>query len=515
MKKSEFFLIFLFAVIVVLPIFLNIQNTFPRLDTDYDAVLPLYQYVGAFVRSNHTLPAVIPFIGKGIPLFGDPINGIYNPLLLVPLIYFDINISIRITIFFIIFLSGLAQFIFLRKLKIPKVISTWGAMLYMTSGVLIAAVAAGHITEKFLTLPIIPLFLLHALNSQVKFKKYLYMSLSVSYAIYSGDLYMSWFFFIFIFSLETLFFIQFPKIRKKRLFYTTMVPLLSVLFSLPVLYPFYTVVLPIMRRPTIIDPFLGSIHALFFPLQFLIPFQVNFYDRPFFQKHLGFYYNWYEYYGFLGLFPIIFLKNFLKVIANKYTRRSIYLLAIGSLYLASAYFYSPFHWLFMIWNNNAVFRVPQRIVIPITPVVILIFCIFASSWRKKSSLYIIFFTSLLWTLIIDWHTFSYTFIPLPKGEAVLVKKFASIDVKKIPVVDFVGKTQYFLSVESIPIINYYYAWVNKSTPTVVTNKGIIILKNLQKERPRYILASRKISFSDIGYSIVYADGMNAIWEIKQ
>lgn len=512
MKKSEVLILFLFALLFSLPLFFTVFSTFPRLDSDYDAVLPVYQYIGNFIRLNHTLPSTIPFVGAGIPVIGDPISGIYNPLLLIPIIFFNVNVSIRLTIFFVIFFSGLSQFIFLRKFKISKFLSFWGAMIFMTSGVLVAAVAAGHITEKFLTLPAIPLFLLAALKNQVSFKKSLFISLILSYALYSGDLYMAWFFSIFIFFLETYFFVKQRKFRLRRIIYFLTIPLFACIFSLPTLYPFLTHVLPIMKRPTLINPFLGSIHALFFPLQFLIPFQVNFYDRPFFQKHIGFYYNWYEYYAFLGFFPVIFFKNSRKIIANTYFQMCLVLFIIGGLYLACAFFYSPFHWLFVAWNNNAVFRVPQRIAIPLTPVVIFACCLLANTWKNKATLFFICFASLLWTFAIGWYTFFYTFVSLPKEEKTFIDVFSNIDKDRKPVVDFVGKTQFFLSEKNISVTNYYYAWVDKKTPTFSSDKGELYMDVLQKGNSLYVLTPRKISLEKIGYKNMYSDGKNIIWQ---
>lgn len=511
MRKNEILIIFLFALFFCLPIFLSIHNTFPRLDSDYDAVLPIYQYIGSFIRTHHAFPSSIPFVGTGITIIGDPANGILNPLLFFPLIFFDINISIRLTVLFVIFFSGLAMLYLLKKEKLSNYISYWGAFLYMTSGALIASIAAGHITEKFLVYPIYPLFFLTSLDGKMSIKKACIIGLLIAVGVYSGDLYSVWFCMILLFSIQLFYTLYNRDMWWKRILFIICVNICFLFFASPKLYFFLKDVLPIMRRHADISPFLGSIHAWFLPLQFLTPFQVSFYDRPFFQRHIGFYFNWYEYFGFLGFFPIIFFKNIQGLLKNKKIVLLLFLIFVGCLYLASAFFYSPFHWLFTYIKFVDVFRVPQRIVGPLSSIVVLLFCLIASKWKNKKTQLPLLMASILATVACGWYIFSYTFVPVHKEEIAFANEVARIDTTHAPVVNF-ATSQYLLTERDIPIINYYYAWVPKNTPLLASEKGIPNIKKIVELNPKYILSQNTTSFGEFGYKQVYKESSRSIWE---
>jgi len=512
LKKGEVIFLFLFALLFCLPIFLTTGSTFPRLDSDFDAELPIYQYIGQYIRINHSLPSSIPFVSSGIPFLGNPINGFFNPLIAIPLILFNINIAIRITFFLVVFTSGLTMFWVLKNIKIKENIQYFGSILYMTSGGLIATIAAGHITEKLLIFPIIPIFFFFITSPKLSFNKMLLTSILISFTVFSGDLYMTWFFFIFLFSATIWWIFREKEEKLKRLTYflTTFPIFLFVTF--PVLYPFFVKVLPEMYRPTEINPFIGSIHTIFLPLQFLMPLQVNFYDRPFFERLFGFHYNWYEYYGFVGFFSVVFFKNIGKVIKDERFRLLLVLLLVGSLYLSSKYVYSPFHYIFEFIKSTDVFRVPQRIVVPLTSIIVMLVAILASSWKRQFSLNVLFTLSIIWTFSIGWFTFSNTFVPIHKENLIFAKKVAEIDSKKLAVVNFGATNQIFLTERNIPILNYYYAWIPKSAPRFITLNGKIDLDVTKKIRPAFILSGHKIDITNFGYTLTYQQGNKQIWQ---
>ncbi|HEX7041976.1 MAG TPA: hypothetical protein VF189_01890 [Patescibacteria group bacterium] len=509
--RKVFVALLLFDILFCLPFFLNISTTFPRLYSDYDAILPIYQYIGTYFRLHHAFPSIIPFVAGGIPILGDPVTGIFNPLTTLPLIFFDVNISIRITFFLVILFSGITMYFFLQKIKVSKVLQYWGSFLYMSSGIIVACISAGHITEKFLSIPLIPLLFLLELDKEVTIKKTFFVGLVIAATIYCGDIYGTWFFFIFLFLIEGFYFFKYSNFRFKRIISFLGVGIIFLIFSSPLIYPFVTNVLPIMRRPTYVNPFLGSIHFFLLPLQFIMPLQINFYDRPFFQRHLGFYYNWYEYYGFLGFFPIFFFKNIKKVLRDVRIQLLLILILAGSLYLSSGFIYSPFHWIFTFWKGSNVFRVPQRIVIPLTPVVIALFCLLAMKWKKKVSLYTILSLSILWTVGVGWFTFSQTFVPQNQELLNFVNKFAKIDTDHAEVANFLPFTQYYITENGIPIHNYYYAWVPKTTLQIDTHEGAIYKDAIVKAKIKYILSTDKKNFSDMGYKKVMKYKEYIVW----
>lgn len=507
--KKTIFILFLWTVIICLPFLLNSLTTLPRLDSDYDWFLALYGYLGAYVRHFHAFPTSIPFIGSGISVIGDPLNGILNPLLFIPVVLLPINIAVRVIIFLVIFFAGFSMYYFLKSITVTKLLQYFGALLYMTSGSVIAAISAGHITEKFLSIPFIPLFLKILFDKKTSMRKNCLLGFCIAAVMYSGDFYMAWFLYIFLLSIAIYRFIQEKSfLRTKEVAFTI---LFSLLFASPKLYALYILVLPVMVRYFPVEPFRGSIHAFLLPLQFLVPLQVTFYDKPFFQKHLGFYYNWYEYYGFIGIFCFIFFKNIKKVLRQDTVLMMSFLIVIGSLYLASAFWYSPFHWLFIFWHGPTVFRVPQRIIVPLTPVVIGLLCILGSTWNNKKTLILICIASLFFNVSIAWLTFSHTFISIPGNEQKIARSFANVYKKGDKVVVLAPKMLFFLTEQGVSILNFYYGWTTRGSATFLSENGHISLNLVLNSKPNYIFATTE-NFSSSDYTNYLHKDTITVWK---
>lgn len=510
MKKIEITIFFFFSLLFVFPIFLHIKSTFPRLDSDYNAVLGIYEYIGNFVRVHHSIPSIVPFVGKGISVVGDPLNAIFDPFFSLPIIFFGINMGIRIAIFINAWLSMITMLLFLKKLQVKQYLQYLGSIAYGTSGVFTASVAAGHITEKFLTYPLIPLFFMLSMQKKMTIRILVGIGMIFATTVYCGDLYALWFFGIFLIVIRSFFFFQ-EKINLKELIYICVPGALAIVFASPKLFFFTHDVLPIMQRTNIVNPFLGSINAMFFPLQFLIPFQVNFYDRPFFQRIFGFYYNWYEYYAFIGILPIFFLKNIKLVFTNTYTKLFIISLFVGAFYVANNYWYSPFHYIFLFVKPIDVFRVPQRIAIPLTGAVIALICMCANTWKNKSTVFALMSVTIFWTISIGWFTFSRTFVPISKNELQFTSLVRKIDVQKHPVLLVDAGSEYLLSKVNIPVANYYYGWVPRKTPIVFIDNHMLNKKVIYQNKTQFILASTKYSFKDIGYMQLGKVNNEIVW----
>ncbi|HYK08744.1 MAG TPA: hypothetical protein VEW42_04580, partial [Candidatus Eisenbacteria bacterium] len=181
------------------------------------------------------------------------------------------------------------------------------------------------------------------------------------------------------------------------------------------------------------------------------------------------------------------------------------------LYVASAYFYSPFHWIFVLWKIH-IFRVPQRIVIPLTSVVITLFVLCAHVWKRKKTLYVICIASLVWTWSVGWFTFSYTFVVPKKSDREFAKLVAKIDSSHSPVINIGTIPNFYLTQENIPILNYYYAWVPKNTPTFTYEDGKIHKEVVAKVRPLYVLVPLSTSLEDIEYSLSFHNNKYALWK---
>jgi len=510
MKRIEIATIFIFSLVFCLPIFFKISQTFPRLDSDYNAVLGIYEYIGQYVRAHFVIPSIIPFVTTGIPVIGDPLNAILDPFFSIPIILFGVNAGLRLTILINALLSGIGMFVFLKSLRTSKFMQFAGSLLYLSSGPFIASVSAGHITEKFLAYPLIPIFFMLAIKEKLGSKSSIGLSILLGAAIYFGDFYMVWFLVLFLLVIRG-YYVCIQKKFLEEVVNVVSIFIYSLAFVSPKLYFFVRDVLPIMQRTNIVNPFLGSIHFFLFPLQFLVPFQVNFYDRPFFQRHLGFYYNWYEYYAFIGLLPVVFLKNIKGIFKDKYVKIFAILLFVGALYLANGYWYSPFHYLFLLVKQVDVFRVPQRVVIPLTSITIALLCLCADTWRNKRFVYGIFTISIFWTFSIGWLAFFRTFVPISQDEIIFTNIVERINSKHAAVLIVDAGSEYLLSKKGIPVINYYYGWVPRNTPIIFTKEGQLQKDVIAKTEAKYILSTKNYTFDDLGYQEIGGNKNEIVW----
>jgi len=274
------------------------------------------------------------------------------------------------------------------------------------------------------------------------------------------------------------------------------------LFSSPKLYFVIHDALPVFERTFKSNPQEGSIHIWWTILPFIIPFKVSFYDRPFFQNTIGFFFNWYEYYAFLS--PVPFLL-FIPVIKKMKKDPVFFFLfsffCTGLLYISLAYPYSPFYWLFEFIPQLSILRVPQRMYLPLSSVIILLFCLAAQNWKNKTILYIILLSSLTWTGIASLDALKFGFEQPRTKEQALVKWLRNYDKGKYFVYDALCCNQRFLVEERIPILNFYAGWIPKGTPSF--SKTYL---------PTYVLSKHTDDFSLYGYEKIYQTDAGSIWK---
>ena len=506
--KKYILILFSWSIVLCLPMIINAGNTFPRLDSDYDSNLSIYQYIVSFIWRYHSFPWQIPILNGGISVLGDPLNGFLNPLLGISLIALGINYGVRLSILLTCFASGLSMFCLLICMRVKKIISLWSALLYMSGGAFVAAVASGHI-EKYLVYPLVPLVLLFGIHQKLNKKHIVGLGFVFAGAVYSGDLYAVWFFFLLHIAIRA--FYLFRTKTLLQLYYFLFPLLIFVFLASPKLYFFSRDVLPIMQRFSSINPYKGSLHFFLFPLPFIMPLGVWFWDRPFFQKHLVFYFNWYEYFAFITPLPFIFLLALKKVWKKEEIKISVVLLFVGMFYFSLAYPYSPFFWLFHLTPLAAFIRVPQRIVLPMTSVLIFLLAMCLQTWIDKKILSKttvgLLVLTLVWTLFVDWNIISKTFVKIPQEEISFAQKVAFYNPSRAPVTNLSAASQYLLVKNSMPIANFYYGWVPKTTLFSKTNEA-----NLSGQI--IVLSPKNMLLETKGYKAVYRDSKNIIWQKK-
>ncbi len=431
-------------------VFLATQGQTFRLDSDYDSNFPIISYVVDTIRHEKRFPLVNPYVATGISTLGDPLSGAtYLPYLL-PMLLFGVPHGWWMVIWLHALIAGIFMWLWLRELVGQKALAIWGGLLYMGSGAFSARVAAGHI-EKVLSYPWYPLFVMLILKKSTLRSSFLIGGV-LGVVFLTGDVYGMLF--------MAIFYVVIGIIRGIRGIGATTISFVVV--SSVKLIPFFVDVVPVMRRFSEFDPSIGSIHAWFTWIPFVVPLGVVFYDRPSMQHFFGFWYNWYEYYAFIGL-PILFLIWLPKILKKETTRILLVLLAVGLLYVARGYWYSMWYGLagVLTW-----FRTPQRMYEALTSIVValIVLSLAHSPFRMKRGLLTIM---LLTTFIVSGYQMTKGF-ELPRlTEERFAKELREKQKGEVSITTKVCCMQLFLVREKIRIINYYYGWLPK---TVWTNQ---------------------------------------------
>lgn len=287
----------------------------------------------------------------------------------------------------------------------------------MGAGTFAARVAAGHI-EKVLSFPWYPLFLLFLLRKQS-----IAVGAVMGIVFLTGDVYGLLFMMIF--------YGVFGVIRGIREIRGIGVVIMTfVIVAAVKLVPFIREVMPVMERYSTFDAARGSIPVWLSWLPFVMPWGVEFYDRAILQRLFGFWYNWYEYYAFIGL-PVVFLVWLPRITKRREVKILLILFAVGIAYAARGVVYSPWYGLapLLEW-----FRAPQRMYGPLTSIVIALIVL---SLRKNTPR-VFLWGMLLVTFLISGYQMTRAFEPPRTSD-----------------------TQFDRIREKVRIIDYYYGWIPK------------------------------------------------------
>lgn len=412
-----FWTLVLVSTLYVGAVFLAVRGKTFRWDSDYDSNLPIIAYVVDTVRSEHRFPLWNPYVGRtGISVLGDPLSAVTYPAYLLPMLLFGVPQGLWVVIWLHAFLSGL----FMARLLRGSRLRLWGALLYMGAGAFAARVAAGHI-EKILSYPWYPLALSFLLRKQTA-----RAGVALGIVVLTGDWYGLLFLLLFAAALRVV-----GEVRRMG----EMLAFCLATAAVKVV-PFIREVLPVMERFHSFDPTRGSIPVWLAWLPFLMPFGVSFYDRPALQRALGLWYNWYEYYAFIGA-PMVFLLFLPRVVWRRDVRVLLMLLAVGIAYVGRGYAVSP---LFGLSPLLSPFRVPQRMYAALTSVVVALVVRCAEKAVGRSSFGLLrqapLGVFLLATFLVSGYQMMHGFRP-PKPCC----------------------TQLLRMREKVPMLEYYYGWI--------------------------------------------------------
>ncbi|MDO8451660.1 MAG: hypothetical protein Q7S76_02215 [bacterium] len=516
--KGFLFLFFIFTI----PAFFLTRSLQLRLDTDYDAHLPIYEYFTESLKKGHGVPTWNPYVGTGIPVFGDPQTGIYNPVMILPSLVLGVDAGMWISILFCFLFSGISMWFFLSVVAASRPLRFWAAALYMFASGLFSKVAAGQV-EHFFSFVLLPLFYLALLRSSGRRKDGMLTGLILGLFLLFGDVYP-------VLYLSILFFVhtavRFMRTRQfgQTVGYVGSTYLVFFVVILPKLVPFVFTVLPIFDRYYQVRPKAGSIHLLFSIIPYVVPFQTSFYDRPFFRNLFGFEFNWHEYYAFISPLPFLFLGKVQRVLATRMGTTLAGLIFTGFLYASLGYAYSPFYWIIKYVPFLGEFRAPQRMYVTLLPLVIGFLTLSAkkSFERPMSPSVSRVFTclcvvSLAWVYATTLLSFTRAFEEKRTDEMHIAEYLRSVDKESFFVVTKSCCMQRFLMQQKIPLLNYYYGWRPKATPGFVNFDTERFDDTVfSSVRPRYIIAKEdQGDFSAYSYQRLYEYEDFIIWKTEK
>lgn len=527
MKKlstsREIWFIVLFILLLYLPTWMLTQGKYFRLDTDFDGSLPTFYFLVDYVDRFRALPSWNPYVASGIPVLGDPVSVVANPILTGAIIMFGVETGLRLTIGIIFFLAAVSMWWFLKSIGIRGWIRIWGALLFATSGNMIAYIRSGHLQE-LLTYPTVPLLTHFVLKKAFRRRDVIVFSLVLSYVWYSGYTYLLWF--TLIFATVTWFYRSLnrsSRLSMIALFRYMLAAGLFIIFTGPKTYQFVYDVRPNFERFLSIYPMLGSIHSLWYPIGLVMPLQTMFYDRPFFQRLFGFSYNWFEYYAFITPLPFFFLVSFRSVVKKPIVALLVTILVTSVLYIALRYPYSPFYWLFRFVPFAQTFRVPSRIYGPSMAGIIALLVLCANAWfaiqaprNKRLFGILICVGTIVWTGMTTQYSLVATFEKPRTIEPQIARQLREADSGAYYVATFVCCLQTFLVREHIPIINYYYAWRPKQSPNFIRsdnsgpNYDVLFFV-----RPTYVIGPALADFTKYGYAVFQSYPSAIVWKTNK
>lgn len=498
LRRAETLLLCLGVLSFVLPVLYQTRLLTLRLDSDWDTVLPIYGYIADFIRSQHILPLTFPYAGLGYPILRDPLSAMLNPFFMAPLVIFGLDNGMRLVFIILPIVAGISMRVLLTHLGVSGGIRLWGSLLYAISGALTARFAAGH-TLFFLSYPLVPLLIAIGADRFISIQSAVAFGGILALMFYSGDVYGVLFGLLWL-GASCLYWRRNPV-------YPITVAAFFVAFSLPKLLPVVRDTWPNMQR--LFTPVVGegSVHAVFLPFFYMIPFRETFYDRPFFQRIFGFHFNWYEYYAFISPLPFVFLLFIRKIWNQQAVRLLVFILIGGSLYLAMRYAYSPIYWLYRWLPVLEIMRVPQRIALYTTAPLIALLALGAKeAWKegKKTLIVCVCLGSLLWTYGESRQAFLVAFEKPRIWERKLANELRQQDSSEFTVLTRVCCLQRFLAESRIGILNFYVPWREKGLPPES--------EMIYRLHPKYVIEKLDIDISAQAYYPLFDTPIARVWK---
>ncbi|MFH1588800.1 MAG: YfhO family protein [Candidatus Diapherotrites archaeon] len=373
-NQKYFLAILILSLLFALPVFFEFEKSLFTGDNDIYWPVSRFFIFDSFHETGE-IPLWNPNVYGGIPLLANPQSIMVFPLYFL-FALLDFGFVLKIALFFLVFVSGISMFYFLKTLGLKNESALFGAIAYMFSGRIMSSIWAGHIVfwPPFALLPLVFAFFELALKNR-----------SFPYAIFAGVILALMFlgghtqlflYFLMFFSFYALFKIitEAEKQKTKNSFFPFSISFNSLISSAKKIIPFFFLILLVFSAISMIQIIPSLEFASFssregglsdefanfaaFPLQnFITVLLPNFFGNSINHTFWGkIYYD--ELNFFPGIIVLIFaLFSFLFFRNNLVKFFSLIVLFCFIYAFGSKFFLFDFFRLFPIFE---LFRVPSR-----------------------------------------------------------------------------------------------------------------------------------------------------------
>ncbi len=430
--KIKLILLFIAASFIILFQFLKSPDIIIKNDLNGN-IVPL-QYFKESITKNHTFPLWNPYINQGIPTTADPLYGIYNPIISIPILLFEYKDAIKIIYFVSILLAMITMYLLVKEYKIRDSISILIAINYCSGTYLISKITAGHL-EKIVSFAFMPLLILTVIKliRRKKLKWAGTVGLILSLILFTGDIYNA------LYSLYTLLAILvFYLFKDKKISLLIFISIISfLLFSSIKLFPMIELQQYITK---IKEPFVGNLNFLSIFYYLFFPFS-SFY-KTFLptENFLSNAFGWWENFAFIGPFSFLGLVYLFTNKISKYkTEKKLFILLIVLFTLMSmpGENLNPLKFIISNFSILQYFHVPSRILLLFSIVVLLFFGLYAEKLHNKKYIFFLLLINLVITFCFSQYIFNKNqFDKLDKNYSTVLKHIKQNNLNNYPTVHY-------------------------------------------------------------------------------
>lgn len=378
MTKGVFILFLLFSFFFLLQ-FLISPNIINGNDLNGN-IVPLLHFQKS-ILVDHTFPFWNSYMGQGLPTTADPLYGIFNPLIGIPVLLFNYQSSIKVTYFLSVLFASIGMFLLARSYRISKNVSIILALSYASTAYIMARIIAGHI-EKIVSYAFLPFFLLCVVNLIRKKNVFWAGSLAgvISLILFTGDIYNA----LYCLYAVGAIFLYYLFVDKKVSLFLIFSVFIFILFSAIKILPMVELQHYISKTR---EPFIGGLNIFSFTSNLFFPFE------DFSSKILGGSqifstgFGWWESLVFIGPLSITGLIYIVRSAFKKRSQEASILIVLSVLFLLLSTPDSrlnPIHYIISRVDILQYFHVPSRILAIWEMVILIGFGLYLDHWKKRS-----------------------------------------------------------------------------------------------------------------------------------